>query len=221
MESETTRVSEEHTDSPAAPRQPSRGDAGSPPKKKKGALLRALREQNEMLARQNEALAAQLTRQDATLSQLSSTVAALAAREPAPAPATKAEEDAEVTQLIRDARREVNARVLAAIRGEDPAAEKAVGRALGQVRQLLKDVGEVKTLAEEASLTLGGGKALTPEPDLAESMEKFANAAERVSNTRVGAKLLNKLGLGDAAANTETPALEHKPTDEEVNAAYG
>lgn len=205
MESETTRVSDLHTEAPAVPGQPHTR------KKKKGQLLRALREQNELLR-------AQLDNQARSIDQLQSTVAALAAREPAAAP-TKAEEDAEVVALMREARREINTRIIAAIRGEDPVAAKAVENSLSQVRKLLKDVGEVKTLAEEASLTLGGAKTAAPEADFAESMEKFANAAERVSQTSVGRKVLGKLGLNDAAA--ETPAIEDKSTEPGVEEAFG
>lgn len=204
VESETTRVSEEHTESPAAPGQPR-------PKKKKGRLLRALREQNDLLR-------AQLQQQAGQIEALTSSVAALSAREPAAAAPTKTEEDAEALALIRDARREINSRVLAAIRGEDPVAAKAVENSLAQVRKLLKDVGEVKQLAQEASATLGGDVPATPDMDLAEQAEKMAGAAERISQTRIGSKLLAKFGLADA---DEKPALEHKPTDEEVSAAYG
>ncbi|RIK65419.1 MAG: hypothetical protein DCC64_01925 [Planctomycetota bacterium] len=204
VESETTRLnSEEHTETPGAPGQP------RPKKKKKGVLLRALREQNELLR-------AQLQQQGAQIEALTSSVAALAAREPAAPVPTKTEEDAEALALIRDARREINSRVLAAIRGEDPVAAKAVENSLAQVRKLLKDVGEVKQLAQEASATLGGDVPAAPEMDLAESIEKFAGAAERISQTHVGRKVLMKLGLSDA----DTPALDDKTTTD-VSATYG
>lgn len=110
----------------------------------------------------------------------------------------------------------VHERMLAAAKGEDPIADKAVSTVLSRVRTMLREVGEIKTLTEEASLALGAGKAAA-EDDPVALAERSAAALDKFSQTRIGGRLLERF-LPEGPA---TPLLTHESSGDDVKAVYG
>lgn len=118
--------------------------------------------------------------------------------------------------LMQQIEMAVHDRVLAAVKGEDPIADKAIDTALSRVRKLLHDAGEIKTLAEEASATLGAAKAVAEEDPVALA-ERAATAVDKFSATRIGSRLMDRF-FPEAPA---TPLLTHESSGEDVKAVYG
>lgn len=233
VESETQKVlpteaPDEQEDAPATPGQPPAANAEQDPEDLEQdleeesdgneAILEALAEQNKLLRAQIGQQARQLEQQNKTLENLTATVASLAATAHPATPQTAAAlEDAELAEQLRAIKKEIANQALATLRGENPHGRARVKEYLAEFREFATEMGGMKAELDAAATALGGGKAAAPEPDMAEQAEKALSALERASQTRVGAKILAKLGLGDAS---ETPALEHEP-ETDVKATYG